>query len=151
MDYINTILDIGLSNIAIALIAILFTIQNLVKLKDWFCDRFGIETKRSQHEKKQQLILEKHETVINKVVEDMKEIKELLMQQKKDADDRAVASFRSMLWRIYQESIEKGYITKEGLKTFLESGKLYEAAGGNDIYHNKLHPEILKLPVRDDD
>ncbi len=150
MDYIHNILDFGITNIAIVLISFLFSIQYLVKLKDWFYERFGIETKNSTHEKKQQILLEKHEASIDKITEDMKEIKNLLVQQKKDADDRTVASFRSMLWRIYEEAIEKGSISKEGLKTFLESGKIYEEAGGNDIYHSKLHPEILKLPVRDD-
>lgn len=35
-----------------------------------------------------------------------------------------------------------------GLKTFLEMGKLYEDAGGNDIYHSKLLPEITALEIK---
>ena len=42
----------------------------------------------------------------------------------------------------------QGYITPDGLKTFLEMGKLYEKAGGNDIYHEKLLPDIESLEVR---
>ncbi len=33
-------------------------------------------------------------------------------------------------------------------KTFLEMGKLYEDAGGNDIYHSKLLPEITALEIK---
>ena len=42
----------------------------------------------------------------------------------------------------------QGYITPDGLKTFLEMGTLYEKAGGNDIYHEKLLPDIESLEVR---
>ena len=44
--------------------------------------------------------------------------------------------------------MSQGYITPDGLKTFLEMGKLYEKAGGNDIYHEKLLPDIESLEVR---
>lgn len=42
----------------------------------------------------------------------------------------------------------QGYITADGLKTFLEMGKLYEDAGGDDIYHSKLLPEITALEIK---
>ena len=44
--------------------------------------------------------------------------------------------------------MSQGYITPDGLKTFLEMGKLYEKAGGNDIYHEKLLPDIESLEVK---
>lgn len=63
-------------------------------------------------------------------------------------DACTVASFRSSLWRMHRDFMEQGYITPDGLKTFLEMGKLYEKAGGNDIYHEKLLPDIESLEVR---
>ena len=39
------------------------------------------------------------------------------------------------------------YVTPEGLKTFKEIGKVYVEAGGDDIYHDKLEPEVLRLPI----
>ena len=37
-----------------------------------------------------------------------------------------------------------------GLKTFTELGSIYESAGGDDIYHDKLKPEVLSLPIKDE-
>ena len=33
-------------------------------------------------------------------------------------------------------------------RTFKEIGKVYVEAGGDDIYHDKLEPEVLKLPIK---
>ena len=63
-------------------------------------------------------------------------------------DECTVASFRSSLWRMHRDFMAQGYITPDGLKTFLEMGKLYEKAGGNDIYHEKLLPDIESLEVK---
>lgn len=63
-------------------------------------------------------------------------------------NDRTVASFRSSLWQMHKIFTAQGYITPDGLKTFMEMGKLYEAAGGDDIYHEKLLPEIEELEIR---
>ena len=39
-------------------------------------------------------------------------------------------------------------MTPDGLKTFRELGNVYEAAGGDDIYHEKLQPEVLALDIK---
>lgn len=65
----------------------------------------------------------------------------------KTQNDRTVASFRSSLWRMHKDFTNQGYITPEGLKTFMEMGKLYEAAHGDDIYHSKLLPEVESLEI----
>ena len=62
-------------------------------------------------------------------------------------NDRTVASFRSSLWRMHKDFTIQGYVTPDGLKTFMEMGKLYEASGGNDIYHEKLLPEVESLEI----
>lgn len=69
-------------------------------------------------------------------------------QTSSNQDECTVASFRSSLWRMHRDFMAQGYITPDGLKTFLEMGKLYEKAGGNDIYHEKLLPDIESLEVR---
>ena len=63
-------------------------------------------------------------------------------------NDRTVASFRSSLWRMHKDFINQGYVTPDGLKTFIEMGKLYEQSGGDDIYHSKLLPEVEALEIR---
>ena len=58
-----------------------------------------------------------------------------------------IASFRSSLWRMHKDFTSQGFITPDGLKTFLEMGKLYETCGGDDIYHSKLLPEVEALDI----
>lgn len=75
-----------------------------------------------------------------------------LMQKHMEADDkRTVATFRSALYRMHSDFTEKGYVTREGLKTFVECGNEYVEAGGNDIFKSKLKPEVMALPVRDEE
>lgn len=59
-----------------------------------------------------------------------------------------VAMFRSSLWRLHRDFVAQGFVTPDGLKTFIEMGKVYEEAGGNDIYHEKLLPEVEALEIR---
>ena len=47
-----------------------------------------------------------------------------------------------------KDFVSQGFVTPDGLKTFLEMGKLYEHCGGNDIYHSKLLPEVEALEIR---
>lgn len=63
-------------------------------------------------------------------------------------NERTVAGFRSSLWKMHKDFIEQGYVTPDGLKTFIEMGASYEKAGGNDIYHEKLKPEVEALEIR---
>lgn len=97
--------------------------------------------------------LESHDqTQYDKLIEltdGIKELKDLILNMKKDNDEFVVVTCRSQLYRIHQEATAQGYITRECLKTFSETGKKYEASGGDDIYHDKLHPEVMALPIRD--
>lgn len=72
-------------------------------------------------------------------------------EQCKTEARRTIATFRSSLYRMHSDFTGQGYITREGLKTFIECGKEYTDAGGDDIYHAKLYPEIMALPIKDDD
>lgn len=66
----------------------------------------------------------------------------------KKENETTVAMFRSSLWRLHKDFIAQGYVTPDGLKTFMEMGRVYEDAGGDDIYHDKLKPEIEELEIR---
>ena len=83
---------------------------------------------------------EKIEASIQKILENMDS-----HFQKNDA--RTVATCRSTLYRLHKEFSEQGYVTESGLKTFNEIGKVYEDAGGDDIYHEKLYPEVISLEL----
>lgn len=88
----------------------------------------------------------------DKKIEDKLENITKMMQTHMESDDkRTVATFRSALYRMHSDFTERGYITREGLKTFVECGNEYEDAGGDDVYHDKLKPEVMRLPIREDE
>lgn len=105
---------------------------------------------KNEVEEKNQMI-EQHEEKIIILTSDVKDIKRLLEEYIQTQNKRTVASFRAILWRIYRDAIARKGITQEGLKTFTECGHIYEDCKGDDIYHSKLLPEIMKLPIIDEE
>lgn len=92
--------------------------------------------------------LEDKDDIIQKNITDVLDLlKEHIETDKKNTR----ATFRSSLYRMHSDFTSRGFITKEGLKTFLECGAAYELADGDDIYHDKLKPEVMKLPIRGTD
>lgn len=92
--------------------------------------------------------LEKKDDAIKTDIDDiLKLLKDHIETDKKNTR----ATFRSSLYRMHSDFTSRGFITKEGLKTFLECGAAYELADGDDIYHDKLKPEVMKLPIREVD
>ncbi len=153
IDYKTMIMSIII--IAVALVV-------LKEFNDKFVKLFGIETPRMKKERESREENEK----INEKLKEIQEKQHELSQKSNEADIRidkqiseignllnslTVASMRSTLWRIHTESTEREYITPEGLKTFTECGKLYEEAGGDDIYHEKLYPDVMALPIKTKD
>ena len=93
-------------------------------------------------------LLEEKDNVIKHDVDDIL----ALLKDHIDTDKKNTrATFRSSLYRMHSDFTSRGFITKEGLKTFLECGAAYELADGDDIYHDKLKPEVMKLPIKDTD
>ena len=80
--------------------------------------------------------------------DDVKSLIEMFDAYVKTDNKRTIATLRTSLWRMHRDFMEQGYITPDGLKTFKEMGTVYEEAGGNDIYHEKLKPEVLSLEIR---
>ena len=78
---------------------------------------------------------------------DIRSVKNLLEQFMNTQNQTTVAMLRSSLWRLHKEFMTQGFTTPDGLKTFIEMGKVYEAAGGDDIYHEKLLPEVEGLDI----
>lgn len=78
---------------------------------------------------------------------DIKELSDLFKEYMKVDKERTIATLRTTLWKLHKDFIEQGYVTPDGLKTFKELGAVYEAAGGDDIYHEKLEPEVLALEI----
>lgn len=142
------------SPIAIIIILILsvVAIKEIIELVNWFKDYFKkIFVKSNEIDKREKSIeervakLEEHDT---KQYEVLNQIKDLVEQLSVKSNERTIATCRSTLFRLHKEFTSQGYVTPEGLKTFTEMGKVYEDAGGNDIYHDKLYPEVLALEIK---
>ena len=142
----------------ITLFAIAFAIKEIVEIVGYFKKKLRIKT--GFDEDKETLeerisTLEKHDkwqyNEISKISQGIDDIKEQLKER--DIKDKAktVATLRNQLYDLHNKFMERGYVDKSGLKTFLELGKIYEDAGGDDIYHDKLKPEIITLPISGDD
>lgn len=142
----------------ITLFAIAFAIKEIVEIVGYFKKKLRIKT--GFDEDKETLegrisTLEKHDkwqyNEISKISQGIDDIKEQLKER--DIKDKAktVATLRNQLYDLHNKFMERGYVDKSGLKTFLELGKIYEDAGGDDIYHDKLKPEIINLPISGDD
>ena len=83
----------------------------------------------------------------NGLREDIQSLTNMFKDFTKKEDENTVAMFRSSLWRLHKDFTTQGFITPDGLKTFMEMGKVYERAGGDDIYHEKLLPEVESLEI----
>ena len=79
---------------------------------------------------------------------DVKHMSDMLQEYIRKDNKRTIATLRTTLWQLHKSFVDQGYVTPDSLKTFKELGKVYEEAGGNDIYHDKLEPEILSLEIR---
>ena len=87
----------------------------------------------------------------NSIKKDIDDILILLKDHIETDKKNTRATFRSSLYRMHSDFTSRGFITKEGLKVFLECGEAYELADGDDIYHDKLKPEVMKLPIKEVD
>ncbi|HJA92401.1 MAG TPA: hypothetical protein H9717_04695, partial [Candidatus Eisenbergiella merdipullorum] len=79
---------------------------------------------------------------------DVKQMSDMLQDYIRKDDKKTIATLRTTLWQLHKGFMDQGYVTPDGLKTFKELGKVYEEAGGDDIYHDKLEPEVLSLEIR---
>lgn len=156
MDAIKNAAQINYVTVILGIFSFLFALKEFLELVSFFKKKYRIRTgedieretienrisKLESHDKWQYDELFK----ISKCVEDIKD-----SLDKREIKDRAktVATLRTQLYDLHGKFVERGYVDKSGLKTFTELGNIYEAAGGNDIYHDKLKPEVIALPIKE--
>jgi len=133
---------------------VLLGAKEVLAIKDWFCKRFGIETKATKEQKdliettrKQQEQIDQLIASTNQTLGDVKEIRKLLENHIIEDKGNFVASARSTLYRLHEEYIRQKCVTPEQLRVFNDLCARYTKCGGNDIVHDKLAPEVMKLPI----
>ena len=157
MDEIEALFNLPYPTIIMGVFIFILGIDKIVylflKIKKILRIKFGFEEDRKTIEDRI-TILEKHDNwqynEISKISKGIDEIKSSLAQKEIKDKAKTVATLRSQLYDLHSKFVKQGYIDKSGLKTFTELGSIYESAGGNDIYHDKLKPEVLLLPIKDE-
>lgn len=157
MEEIQALFNLPYSEIIIGLFIIILGVDKIVfllkKVKKALRIKFGFEEDKESIEDRI-TVLEKHDNwqyrEISKISQGVDDIKKTLTDKEIKDKAKTVATLRSQLYDLHGKFVEQGYIDKSGLKTFTELGSIYEAAGGNDIYHDKLKPEVLSLPIKDE-
>lgn len=165
MDELKTVFNLDISYIILGFFALVELYKYSVNLYDFVTSKLGLESKKKRHEKENyetlMSVTESIKSLQEERIEDLKKMDERNVEIKNDLadvlnllkrhikidDERTVATFRSTLYRMHSDFMAQGFITQEGLKTFVECGKAYEAAGGDDIYHDKLKPEVMSLVI----
>ena len=157
MDEIEALFNLPYPTIIMGVFIFILGIDKIVylflKIRKILRIKFGFEEDKKTIEDRI-TILEKHDNwqynEISKISKGIDEIKSSLAQKEIKDKAKTVATLRSQLYDLHSKFVKQGYIDKSGLKTFTELGSIYESAGGNDIYHDKLKPEVLSLPIKDE-
>ena len=157
MDEIEALFNLPYPSIIMGMFIFILGIDKIVylflKIKKILRIKFGFEEDKKTIEDRI-TILENHDNwqynEISKISKGIDEIKSSLAQKEIKDKAKTVATLRSQLYDLHSKFVKQGYIDKSGLKTFTELGSIYESAGGNDIYHDKLKPEVLSLPIKDE-
>ena len=157
MEYIETVFSQNYVGVILAVFLLLFATKEIIDLISYFKKKGRIKTGSDQDKENIEnrlMTLEKHDNwqykEISKMSNGIDDIKWQLSERERSDKERIVATLRNQLYGLHAKFSEKGYVDSSGLKTFTELGKIYEAAGGDDIYHEKLKPEVLSLPIKDD-
>lgn len=156
MEAIQTLTQNNWMAFCITLFALGFAAKEIIEIILYFKKKFRIKT--GVEEDKETLeeritTLEKHDKwqydEISKISKGIDDIKEQLKERDKNDRAKTIATLRNQLYSLHAKFMERGSIDESGLKTFLELGKIYEDAGGDDIYHDKLKPEIMNLTIKE--
>jgi hypothetical protein len=156
VENVNQFLNYNWGYVFFGLILLIVVVVFILDKVDGLLNRFGITTKKQiEKEKSLERItkLEQHDKwqydKLAEISSNISDIKTMLVRGNEEQKATTVATCRSTLYRLHNEFVSQGFVTKEGLKTFTEIGKVYEHAGGDDIFHDKLHPEVMSLPIKD--
>lgn len=157
MGAIERLADIDYVLVILAFFAVLFAAKEIIEIFSYFKKKWRIKTGIEQDKETLEnriKTLEKHDNwqyqEILKISNGIDDIKDNLVKKELKDKAKTVATLRGQLYGLHEKFVTKEYIDKSGLKTFIELGKIYEAAGGDDIYHDKLYPEVMALPIKED-
>ena len=130
MGSIEKLAQIDYLLVILGFFAILFAAKEIIEIFSYFKKKLrlktGIDEDKETIENRIKT-LEKHDNwqyqEIQKISKGIDDIKDNLVKREQKDKEKTVATLR---------------------------GQLYGGAGGDDIYHDKLYPEIMSLPIKED-
>ncbi len=137
MNYIEILTETGLLQTILVVMAFLLFVQSIIRLKDWFYERFGIKTKSKL----------KNEDIINTV----KKHDETLTEIKQSLNILTIASRESLAYKInekYHKYISQGYIPEDEYSEFINLHDAYKGVGGNHTGDEKFQYCIDNLQIK---
>lgn len=155
---IDLIQNYGVTAIVIIILTCIAA-KEVIEFRSWVKGKLHAwKDKENSKEDKEETIderltrLETHDSwqyeKIKEMVESMEDIKELLMQNQEKQDEATVAMCRALLKNIADEALEKQYLTTVEFETFSALADVYIFRKGNHYMKDKIIPEVLKLPVK---
>lgn len=156
-EIIYLLSEIGMVHTIIVIFALLFAMQTIIKIIEWYCDYFGIKTKWGLEKKHEKEMLLAHEQQLNAISADTKATKNKLnvlaqmmieVQEKNDVSERAKLKDRiSQSYRYYHEKGEWNAMEKEAFEDLIRD---YENHGGeNSFVHSICEPESFTWKIVD--
>ena len=146
MDYINILLNTGLSQVVLILFAAIFVLRSCVEVIDWLLCRFGIKTKSALAKEG--------------IYKDMERLKKADEQADKKftaiestLDKLMIASRESLAYKInekYRKYLHLGYIPSDELGEFMNLHDAYQGVGGNHSGDAKFDYCVNNLEVKDE-
>ena len=153
-EFIELITTYDVVAIIVILILVLVSIKQIWELISWFKSKIDKhhENQNEQEDEKEDLEnrikkLEEHDKwQYNKLTE----ITDLIVKMQNKQNIVTIATCRSSLYRLHSEFIAQGYLTPIQYETFKDLADVYISSGGNHTMANKLIPEVLELPIKDE-
>lgn len=153
-EFIELITTYDLVAIIVFVILSLLSIKQGWELFSWFKGKLKKyhEDKNEQEDEKEDV-----ENRITKLEEHDKwqydklnDITNLIVELQNKQNIVTIATCRSSLYRLHREFMAQGYLTPIQYETFKDLSDIYIDSGGNHTMANKLIPEVLKLPIKDE-
>lgn len=158
MSEITNLTNIDHSYLLINLFIFLFAIKTIIELFSWYKKRFGIktglDTEKETFESRVSK-LESHDkwqyNEILKISKGIDEIKERLDANEKETNQRIIVQYGAELYNLHSKFMEQKHTTRAGLETFQLLADTYIACGGNHSIKGKIIPEVISLPIQENE
>lgn len=149
MTYINTLLEAGISQVVIIVLALLFFTEGLLKTVDWLLTRLGIKTKKQMEKEAMQESIKKHEEELNEIKDSLQELSVTLKGDTRQDEviEGLLALLRQALYDAYNKWSEKGYCPIYAMEVSEKIYEQYHALGGNDV-GTELFERLKELPTQ---